>query len=705
MTTIDAGDGGSIAGSFAASPSQRSSGAQGQSVVSASAASQSGSASVWGASGSSQALPLPSAYAAAQNRPVRSVNDTPRTIDDFLQQAYDETSTATYKPWRTHYWLSFWALGIANSGDATEVGCLNYILSYPAFQYEILQLDLAHRGALLTSSVYAGMLLGGLFTGAVWGDQGRYGRKPTCLCGLSLNALSGLLSAFAPNVLVMSACRFVGGLGIGAVLSSLIAFATEISPPKQRGLFVTFVASFWTLGSITVASLAYVLLGHREASWRLFMASCAFPALFGVIAVYNFVPESPRFLALHGHSYQAVYNANQFADSMGFRGAPLTLEEVQHHYGDNGNHHRAAEANKILAEEPVDEHGAGAGAAVVSATAIAPVWEEAPQQVQAITTPSSQSRCGHQTHVLKVAGHNIKTLYATREIRRFHTVPLQIIWFCMSFGSGLCTWLNTLFTEIGIADVYGSALLFALANIPGNLASAYLLDRVGRKPMLLWSMVMSAVCLWIFAFGAHGAMLIQNNENALQVVGMGTTSDGGAGAPPPYDSQFSLNFYTGLVVASACVFHAFMVCSWCCISCMTGETFPTSIRSTGMGVCAGTGRIAAMMVQYVNGSLIGTPSFLLIVSSMMILVGASCPWFLKMPDFSHQPLQDNISRGSSGASAGTDDASSKCSTGSADGNGSQHVEQSTPGATIIPIKSSSTLTKRTPPVMIAGEAV
>ena len=496
-----------------------------------------------------------------------------RTIDDFLQEAYDATSTSSSQ-FRLKYWLAFLALGIANSGDATEVGCLNYVLSYPEFQMDILEGgDLAHRGALLTSSVYAGMLLGGLITGAVWGDQGHFGRKPTCLAGLALNATSGLASAFTPNVYFMSLSRFIGGLGIGAILSSLIAFATEISPPKQRGFFVTFVASFWTLGSITVAILAWLLLGQREASWRLFILSCALPALFGFISVAFLVPESPRFLALHGKHYQALFHANHYAIiGMGYQGPPLTLEELQFHYP-QPNQKDFQTDKESVANKPIRP-------------------------------------------TLSVAVKNVRDLYATKEIRRTHTIPLQCLWFCMSFGSGLCTWMNTIFTQVGISDVYGSALLFAFANIPGNIASAILLDRVGRKTLLVWTMTLSSASLWLFAYGAHAANSNQDSPDR--------------------------HIYTTMVVTSACIFHAFLVSGWCCISCMTGESFPTKIRSTGMGLCAASGRIAAMLVQFVNGSLIDTPAILLSLSSAMILIGALTPWCLKMPDLSHTPLQDHV---------------------------------------------------------------
>src|SRR5210317_1738618 len=62
-----------------------------------------------------------------------------RSVDEYYNIAYDQGTN------RWHFWLIFLSLGIANSGDATEITCMNYILSHPLFKEEILQSDNAGR--------------------------------------------------------------------------------------------------------------------------------------------------------------------------------------------------------------------------------------------------------------------------------------------------------------------------------------------------------------------------------------------------------------------------------------------------------------------------------------------------------------------------------------------------------------------------------
>jgi VNT family MFS transporter (synaptic vesicle glycoprotein 2) len=189
------------------------------------------------------------------------------------------------------------------------------------------------------------------------------------------------------------------------------------------------------------------------------------------------------------------------------------------------------------------------------------------------------------------------------------TWPLQMVWFSLSFGSyGLLTWINTLFVAVHLENVYFNAFLFALSNLPGNILSALLMDRVKRSTMLVGSVLCAAGGLFSFAFFAAASTL---------------------NAP-------------GIVV-SACIFQCFTASAWNTIDCMTSELFPTSVRSTGMGVCAASGRVGAMVAQFINGALVANPVRLLLVASMTLLLGATTPCLLPNGgDMTGQPVQDEV---------------------------------------------------------------
>lgn len=515
------------------------------------------------------AVPLPS-------RPTHDpATSKYRTIDDFYETAY---SSSPVKSLPLGFWTIFLALGIANSGDATEIGCMNYILSNPGFQEEILKGDYEHKGALIASSIFGGMLIGGILTGA-FGDS-RVGRRPTLLMGLAMNSLSGFASALAQSAWEMCIFRFFSGLGIGAVLSSLITLATELSPPSKRGFWITFVAGFWTIGSIYVAVMALLLFDFHDKSWRVFALVSAAPCFVGCILVWAVVPESARFLALRGRYEEALKTANKVADGMGYRGSPLTIEEVRSQFCDGSGASAWSHCGRLELESADLPSGGGT-----------------------LSNPKKLTRMESVALHGKEAAGSIRQLYS--KDLRMRTIGLQLIWFSMSFGSGLCTWITKIFDTIHVSDVYLYSLYFALANVPGNVAAGYLVDHVGRKNLLLVAMVSSALSLLAFSEATEDA-----ENRKIQVV------------------------------VSACVFHAFLVIGWCAITCMTSEIFPTAVRSTGMGICAAVGRLAAMLVQFVNGALVDQPSLLLMFAAISILAGAAVPIIFRMKDMSLMHLHD-----------------------------------------------------------------
>lgn len=72
-----------------------------------------------------------------------------------------------------------------------------------------------------------------------------------------VTAGAGLLSSFSPNYLSLLLFRFFVGFGLGGghVLSS---WFLEFVPPANRGTWMVTFSIFWSVGSISAASLAWV---------------------------------------------------------------------------------------------------------------------------------------------------------------------------------------------------------------------------------------------------------------------------------------------------------------------------------------------------------------------------------------------------------------------------------------------------------------
>lgn len=500
---------------------------------------------------------------------TRGSMDQLRSVDSYLNDAYayranagnDDTTSWWNSPQKA-YWIVILSLGVCNSSDATEILALSYVLGLDSFLSDILNNDLAKNGGILAGAIFLGMLLGGALVG-ILGDE--FGRRKVLLVGLLINAAAGLFSAMSTSLYVMASTRLIAGIGIGTSVPPLFSLAAELAPSNGRGVVVTVVASFWMVGSIFVSVVGFLSFGagqEYELSWRAFLIFCAVPSLLGAILLHQLVPESPRFLVRQGRYHEAALVVNDLAKLMGYdHASPLTAHEIEYHSD---------------FEESDNREG------LELASNLDMAWD------------------GVKSVLKLYTGELAKT-----------TVLLQVVYFCLSFGSyGLMTWINAIFQQVNMENLYFNAFLFALANLPGNLASGMFVDSIGRKMMLVWSMSLASLAVALFAMAV---------------------------AMPDSDLR------TFVIVFNACAFQAFAIAGWNVTSLLSSEHFPTQVRSTGLGICISSGRIASMVAQFVNGALIDNPVRLLLVSSFFLLAGAMAPLWLPF-DMSRAPLTDSIDK-------------------------------------------------------------
>ena len=145
----------------------------------------------------------------------------------------------------------------------------------------------------------------------------RFGRRPVLRVAAFLFGLSAIASALAPDFLTLVLARMLGGLGVGAALIIAPMYIAEMAPPEHRGRLVSFnqlnivigiSAAFFsnylvlTLGESGAAWAEALRLG--EWNWRWMLGIETLPAILYLVALM-FVPESPRWLAMHGRDDEA----------------------------------------------------------------------------------------------------------------------------------------------------------------------------------------------------------------------------------------------------------------------------------------------------------------------------------------------------------------------------------------------------------------
>lgn len=138
----------------------------------------------------------------------------------------------------------------------------------------------------VTGSLLIGCLLGALAGGSL---ADRYGRKPLLVVSSILLGLSGLgCWVLAPDWILLTLYRFVGGIGVGILSAVIPTYISEISPANLRGTLV----SFYQVGVVIGILIAYCWnLGIRD-NWHVMLS---LPFFFSIIAIVMlmFLPESP----------------------------------------------------------------------------------------------------------------------------------------------------------------------------------------------------------------------------------------------------------------------------------------------------------------------------------------------------------------------------------------------------------------------------
>ncbi|QDZ18778.1 MFS general substrate transporter [Chloropicon primus] len=154
---------------------------------------------------------------------------------------------------------------------------------------------------------------------------------------------------------------------------------------------------------------------------------------------------------------------------------------------------------------------------------------------------------------------HLKTLLGKKY--RTTTVLLWGLWFCSVISYyGLC-FVTPLYFSFQHQNEYAVTLLSALAEIPGMVATSYLVDRIGRKRT-------KAV---MFSIGGIATFVL---------------------------SVSSLPF--GVLTLAAIVGRGSVLGAFNDLYVYTPEVYPTSSRAFGLGLCSAVARIAGIIVSYIS---------------------------------------------------------------------------------------------------------
>ncbi|HEY1564834.1 MAG TPA: MFS transporter, partial [Gaiellaceae bacterium] len=207
-------------------------------------------------------------------------------------------------PWAKFHWLVIVGLGTVWILDGLEVTIVGSIAPRLTEKGSGIAITTAQIGT--AAAVYvAGACVGALFFGQL---TDRFGRKKLFLITLGVYILATLATAASWTAWFFFLCRFFTGAGIGGEYAAINSAIDELIPARVRGRVDLIINGSYWVGAAAGSAISLLLLDKALLSasvgWRIAFFLGATLGL-GVLFVRRNVPESPRWLFIHGREEEA----------------------------------------------------------------------------------------------------------------------------------------------------------------------------------------------------------------------------------------------------------------------------------------------------------------------------------------------------------------------------------------------------------------
>jgi putative MFS transporter len=348
--------------------------------------------------------------------------------------------------------------GLAWLFDAMDVGMLSFIIAALAADWKLDSVQMGWIGSISSIGMAVGALIFGLMAD-------RIGRKNVLILTLLVFSIGAGLSALATGLTIFLVLRFFIGMGLGGELPVASTLVSESVAKEKRGRIVVLLESFWAVGWIIAALIAYFII--PPFGWRIALLIGALPAFYAIYLRWN-IHDSANYVA------------------------------------------------KNLQDKPS-------------------------------------------------ALHNIVEVWSKKYVRQ--TVMLWILWFCVVFSYyGMFLWLPGVVALKGFSMVksFGYVLIMTLAQLPGYFTAAWLIEKWGRKWVLMVYLLGTAVFAYFFGYAT-----------TLPVI-----------------------------LTSGILLSFFNLGAWGALYAYSPEQYPAVIRGTGTGMAAAFGRIGGIFGPLLVGYLL-----------------------------------------------------------------------------------------------------
>ncbi|KAI8947086.1 putative MFS myo-inositol transporter [Xylaria longipes] len=389
----------------------------------------------------------------------------------------------------------------------------------------------------------------------------RLGRKPVILVADILFIFGALIQAFSVSVSHMVLGRSIVGLAIGAASFVTPLYLAELAPAAHRGMVVTMNVLSITLGQVVAYVIGWVFAEHGNSviGWRLLVGLGAVPAVVQCLLLF-FMPETPRWLV-----------------------KAKRLDEAR------------AVIHKTCSSDPIARQ------------MVDSIFEDIEIEVREEEDRVSLGNRDGKNRRSWLKGW--RELLSVPKNRRALTLAclLQGLQQLSGFNS-LMYFSATIFLMLGFRVPTLTSLTVASTNFIFTIAALLLIDRIGRRRILLYSIPFMAFGLLATAFGfsASGMPSIASRDTDL--------------------TQGAAIF----ILANIMVYVAAYALGLGNVPWMQSELFPLGVRSLGSGLATATNWLANFIVGLTFLPLMDalTASWTFVLYSVVCVAGWIAIWWI-----------------------------------------------------------------------------
>ncbi|KAK9465654.1 general substrate transporter [Lipomyces arxii] len=377
------------------------------------------------------------------------------------------------------------------------------------------------KKSLITSILSAGTFFGALIAGDL---ADYFGRRITIIAGCGIFIVGVILQIASTALGLLVAGRLIAGFGVGFVSAIIILYMAEISPRKVRGALVSGYQFCVTIGLLLASCVDYGTQNRTDTgSYRIPIALQMAWALILAFGLF-LLPESPRYFVKHD------------------------------------NHERAAEVLGRLRGQPTDSSYIKEELAEIVAN----------NEYELLLTPpggyfASWAAC-FKGGLRNPSSNLRRTILGTSLQMMQQWTGINFIFY---FGT-------TFFQELGtIHNPFLISLITTLVNVCSTPISFWAIEKLGRRPLMIWGALGMLVCEFIVAIiGVTDG----DNQNAVKAM-----------------------------ISFICIYIFFFASTWGPGAwVIIGEIFPLPIRSRGVALSTASNWLWNCIISVITPYMVGT---------------------------------------------------------------------------------------------------